>query len=211
MGSRQLKIKGIVQNIISKMLKLVSAIMLMSVISCYIDPSHVFMDCMDQEDNLNLCCTQALGDSRLVTGVPELGIASLDPMLVDELEFTFFNLTTSSRDSIIKGFGDYKMEKCVPNTQKGIWNIEFSVPKLTSKESCSNKILVNYLEKFIFFYIFKFYPSSLLRQHTLCQDLCLQILTLVLPQAILGLEEIMFMQLWLLKFNLMEKLLKLQM
>ena len=63
---------------------------------------------------------RALGDSRLVTGVPELGIASLDPMLVDELEFTFFNLTTSSRDSIIRGFGDYKMEKCFPNTQKGL-------------------------------------------------------------------------------------------
>ena len=61
-----------------------------------------------------------MGDPKLVTGIPELGIAPLDPMMVDKLEFTFFNLTTSSRDSIIKGFGDYQIEKCVPDTPKGL-------------------------------------------------------------------------------------------
>ena len=78
--------------------------------------------------------------SAVVSGIPELGIDSLDPMKIDVTQFTFFNLTTTFKDSIIRGFGDYKMEKCAitQRNNQNTWNLEFSVPKITSKESCQS-------------------------------------------------------------------------
>ena len=52
------------------------------------------------------------------TGVPELDLPPLDPMSIDQIGFTFWNVTAEFLDTKLRGFKSFKLKYSKADRQK---------------------------------------------------------------------------------------------
>merc|ERR1719186_709596 len=63
------------------------------------------------------------------TGVPELDLPPIDPMSINQIGFTFWNVTAEFSDTKLSGFKNFKMKYSNIDKQKRTWSIGISLPK----------------------------------------------------------------------------------
>ena len=75
-----------------------------------------------------------LEDFRSVmdTGVPELSLPSMDPLMVDHMEFKLFDATVEFNDFILSGFQDMIVQSSEIDSDKKTWTVKLSLPKYSA-------------------------------------------------------------------------------
>merc|ERR1719427_1154712 len=66
------------------------------------------------------------------TGVPELDLPPIDPMSINQIGFTFWNVTAEFADTKLSGFKNFKMKYSKVDKQKRTWSIGISLPKINT-------------------------------------------------------------------------------
>ena len=66
------------------------------------------------------------------TGVPELSLPSMDPLMVDHMEFKLFDATVEFNDFILSGFQDMIVQSSEIDSDKKTWTVKLSLPKYSA-------------------------------------------------------------------------------
>jgi len=98
------------------------------------DPASDLVECLGGGEDLNSCTEKTFENFRptMETGVPELDLPPIDPMSINQIGFTFWNVTAEFADTKLSGFKNFKMKYSNIDKQKRTWSIGISLPKINT-------------------------------------------------------------------------------
>jgi len=107
-------------------------------ISCALaDPASDLVECLDGGNDLNACTAQTLENFRptMETGVPELNLQPLEPMVIDQIGFKFWNVTAEFLDTKLSGFKKFQMKYSKVDKQQRTWELGLHLPEMKTSGS----------------------------------------------------------------------------
>eukprot|EP00092_Neocalanus_flemingeri_P106478 GFUD01136635.1.p1 GENE.GFUD01136635.1~~GFUD01136635.1.p1 ORF type:complete len:254 (-),score=52.36 GFUD01136635.1:52-813(-) len=119
------------------MLKMSVFVFLFLVSNVLADPASDLVECLDRREELNACTEKTFENFRptIDTGAPELDLPPLDPMSIDQIEFTFWNVTAKFSNTKLRGFKNFSLKYSKVDKQKRTWSVGISLPKMSTAGS----------------------------------------------------------------------------
>jgi len=94
------------------------------------DPSIKLKSCLESAD-ISECSKNVIEDFRPImeTGIPELNLPPLDPLLIDEINFKFFEAHIDFTNVVFRGFKNNAIKLNTIDKEKRTWKVVMELPK----------------------------------------------------------------------------------